>query len=185
MGNVTRLIRSLVKGYYVYMGNRATRKAGGYVKELCEVIYFGMAHQAQSGEAMTVLNFSTSPTTSIENFVNTIREVSKIRHRPVSFPRTLLVGLSYPIDAASKTLGIKQPISPTRVRKLFRSTNIEARKLETLGYKPTYTLKAALEDWKFHAPDDFCVKSYPVQKPQMPRGANMGDPSKEPNPIVQ
>jgi hypothetical protein len=32
-GNVTRLIRSLVKGYFFYMGNGKTRKVGGCVWE--------------------------------------------------------------------------------------------------------------------------------------------------------
>ena len=33
-GNLTRLIRSLLGRYFFYMGNRDTRKAGGYVKGL-------------------------------------------------------------------------------------------------------------------------------------------------------
>lgn len=155
MGNVTRLVRSLVKGYFVYMGNRMTRKAGGYVKELCEVIRFAIDHQIRSGENMTLLNFSTSPTSSMEDFVNTIRGVAKIGRRPASLPRGLLVGLSYPIDAIAKTLNIKQPISPVRIRKLFRSTNIEAKRLQALGYEYRFTLKEAFEDWKRDVPGDF------------------------------
>jgi nucleoside-diphosphate-sugar epimerase len=154
-GNVTRLVRSLKNGYFFYIGNRSTRKAGGYVKELCEVIRFGIDHQIKSGEYLTILNFSANPTTSMENFVNEIRDVAKIRRRPISLPRTLLLALSYPIDAAARALAIKQPISPTRVRKLFRSTNIEAKRLLTIGYKYRYTLKDALEDWKRHVPADF------------------------------
>ena len=33
-GNLTRLIRSILGRYFFYMGNRDTRKAGGYVKGL-------------------------------------------------------------------------------------------------------------------------------------------------------
>ena len=80
-----------MKGYYVYMGNRETRKAGGYVKELCEVIRFGIEYQESSSEAFTIMNFSTSPTTSMKSFVDTIREVAKIKRRPMSLPRSLLV----------------------------------------------------------------------------------------------
>jgi nucleoside-diphosphate-sugar epimerase len=154
-GNVSRLIRSLVKGYFVYMGNRTTRKAGGYVKELCEVIRFGIDYQIKSGESVTLVNFSTNPTASIEDFVNAIREVAKIKRRPVSLPRALLLASSYPINAVAEALAIKQPISPTRVRKLFRSTNIEAKRLQTLGYKYRYSLKEAFEDWKHDMPTDF------------------------------
>jgi nucleoside-diphosphate-sugar epimerase len=154
-GNVTRLVRSLIDGYFFYMGNRSTRKAGGYVKELCEVIRFGIDYQIKTKEHLTILNFSVNPTTSMEDFVNGIRDVAKIRRSPISLPRTLLLALSYPIDAAAKALTIKQPISPTRVRKLFRSTNIEAKRLLTIGYEYRYTLKGALEDWKRHVPGDF------------------------------
>jgi len=154
-GNVTRLVRSLVNGYFVYLGNQATRKAGGYVKELCEVIQFGMDHQVKSGESLTLLNFSMSPTTPMEDFVDAIRDVAKIRRQPFSFPRSFLLAVSYPINAAAQTFGLKQPVSPTRIRKLFRSTNIEAKRLQTLGYRYSYSLKAAFEDWKQDVPEDF------------------------------
>ncbi len=62
-GNVTRLVRSVVKGYFVYMGNRKTRKAGGYVKELCRAIRFGLEHQDEgrrSRHAAELLSRSAS-----------------------------------------------------------------------------------------------------------------------------
>src|SRR5205814_2232047 len=37
-GNVTRLVRAVCGGYFVYCGNRRVRKAGGYVKELCNAV---------------------------------------------------------------------------------------------------------------------------------------------------
>ncbi|MGD0730960.1 MAG: NAD(P)-dependent oxidoreductase [Terracidiphilus sp.] len=163
-GNVTRLIRSLIGGYFVYMGNRSTRKAGGYVKELCEVIRFGIDYQKTSGEALTLLNFSTSPPASIGEFVDAIRNVEKMKRKPISLPRTLLLAASYVIDVAGKTLRVEQPVCPARIRKLFCSTNIEARKLQTLGYKYSYSLKAAFEDWKQDVPEDFAVAS--AQEPR-------------------
>ncbi len=56
-GNVTRLIQSLVRGYFLYMGNKTVRKAGGYVKELCSVLDFALEHQDRDDEAVTLLNF--------------------------------------------------------------------------------------------------------------------------------
>ncbi len=133
-GNVTRLVRSLVKGYFVYMGNRQTRKAGGYVKELGFVVDFGLAHQEQAGENVTLLNFGLNPPPALEEFVDAIRKVAGIRRSPFTVPRALLLGVSYLIDAMARAFGIKQPISPVRVRKLFRSTFIEPRSLCELGY---------------------------------------------------
>lgn len=154
-GNVTRLIRSLVRGYFVYMGNRETRKAGGYVKELCRVAQFGLEHQDQSGEAVTLLNFSMNPLPSLEHFVAAIQQAGGMRRRPLSVPRSLLLGVSYPIDGIAKTFGIRQPISPVRVRKLFRSTSVDPKGLRDLGYQWKYTLEEAFVDWKRDMPADF------------------------------
>jgi nucleoside-diphosphate-sugar epimerase len=154
-GNVTRLVRSVVKGYFVYMGNRQTRKAGGYVKELCRVIRFGLDHQEASGERATLLNFSLDPPPALEDYVVAITKAAGIRRSPLNLPRPLLLGISYPIHAVASMFGIRQPISPVRVRKLFRSTSIDPKRLRELGYKYQYTLETALLDWKHDLPDDF------------------------------
>jgi len=171
-GNVTRLVRSLVKGYFVYMGNRDTRKAGGYVKELCEVIRFGQEHQESSGEACTVLNFSMDPPRPLSEFVEVIRKVAEIRSKPLSVPRSLLLGSSYVIDGVARTFGIRQPISPVRIRKLYRSTNIEPKRLRDLNYVYRYSLEEAFVDWKRDNPEDF-AKNSPVKKQEVPRSSQV------------
>lgn len=154
-GNVTRLVHSLVKGYFVYMGNRETRKAGGYVKELTNVFLFGIDYQVKNGEGVTLMNFSMRPTPALGEYVDAIRKVGCIRRSPLSIPRKLLLGVSYPIDFVASIFRVKQPISPTRIRKLYRSTNIEAHRLHELGYAYQYTLEEAFEDWKKDKPEDF------------------------------
>ncbi len=154
-GNVTRLVRSLVKGYFAYMGNRQTRKAGAYVKELCCVMNFALEHQDRTDEAVTLLNVGMHPTPTLEEFVEAIRRVAGIRRAPMAVPRWLLLGVSYPMDAVARTLAIRQPVSPVRVRKLFRSTNIDPRGLRELGYQWQYSMDDAFEDWKQDKPEDF------------------------------
>jgi len=154
-GNVTRLIRSVVKGYFVYTGNRQTRKAGGYVKELCRVVKFALDYQDASGEAVTLLNFSLDPPPTLETYVAAIQKVAATRRSPLNLPRSLLLSVSWPIHALASTLGIRQPISPVRVRKTFRSTSIDPARLRALRYPWNYTLEEALEDWKRDLPEDF------------------------------
>ncbi len=154
-GNVTRLLRIVVKGYFVYTGNRHTRKAGGFVKELCHVTQFAMDYQDRNGDAFILLNFSLSPTPKLEDFVNAIRRIAGVRRHPLSVPRSLLLGVSYPINAAANVLGIQQPINPVRVRKLYRSTSIDPKRLRDLGYRWKYTLDEAFADWMRDLPEDF------------------------------
>jgi nucleoside-diphosphate-sugar epimerase len=154
-GNVTRLLRSLMKGYFFYMGNKQTRKAGGYVKELGYVAQFGLEYQDRTGEAFTLLNFSMSPTPALKEFVDAIQKTAGIQRDPLSVPRSLLLGVSYPIDAVARTLRIRQPISPVRVRKLYRSTSVDPKRLRDLGYQWKYSLEDAFVDWKQELPRDF------------------------------
>jgi len=154
-GNVTRLIRSLVRGYFAYMGNRQTRKAGGYVKELCRVMQFGLEQLERSGQSAMLLNFSMNPTATVEEFVSAIQKVAGLRRRPLNVPRGLLLSIAYPVDGVARMFGIRQPISPVRVRKLYRSTWIDPKGLRELGYAWQYSLEEAFLDWKRDAPQDF------------------------------
>jgi GlcNAc-P-P-Und epimerase len=157
-GNVTRLIRSLVRGYFFYTGNRQVRKAGGYVKELCLVTRFGLEHLEQAPEQSALLNFGFDPAPKLEDFVNAISSAAGIRRHPFSVPRSILLGISYPIDLAARIARIQQPVDPVRIRKLLRSNWVEPQRLRELGYEWKFNLESAFRDWKRDYPSDFEVR---------------------------
>lgn len=154
-GNVSRLVRSIIKGYFFYVGNQNTRKAGGYVKELCNAILWVLEWQQAQQQNVTLFNFSTDPTPTLEEYVNAVCKVAQIKRSPLRVPYPLLLGASYPIAQLSNALGIKQPIDPVRIRKLVRSNNIVPGFLRDAGYPYQYTLEQALEDWKQEKPEDW------------------------------
>jgi GlcNAc-P-P-Und epimerase len=153
-GNVSRLVRSLVKGYFVYLGNRGTVKAAGYVKELCLVAMFGL-ERLRSDTPLLLLNFTMDPPPTMEQMVDAIQKVIGRTRRPVSVPPALLLSLAYPMQVVEKVFRVKLPINATRVRKLIRSNNVWAEQLKCLGYKYEYTLDSAFLDWKHDLPQDF------------------------------
>ena len=154
-GNVTRMIRAVLKRYFFYMGNQHTRKAGGYVKELCHALTWVMDWQERTGTEVTLFNFSMDPAPTVEDYVNTIFRVAKVEHFIPRVPYPLLLGVSYPIEAVSRPLGLQQPISPVRVRKLVRSNNIVPGFLRAHGYQYQYTLDQALTDWLHDRPEEW------------------------------
>jgi nucleoside-diphosphate-sugar epimerase len=154
-GNVTRLVRSVVKGYFVYLGNRKTIKAAGYVKELCLVAMFGLETMRTRGLCTLMLNFTMDPPPTIEELVNAVRAVAGGSRRPFGIPPGLLLGLAYPLGAMQHLFGFKLPIDRVRIRKLIRSNNVWADQLKTLGYRYSYTLESALRDWQQDLPKDF------------------------------
>lgn len=165
-GNVTRLLRSLVRGYFVYMGNRTTRKAAGYVKELCSVLQFGLETLEREDRRSLLMNFTLDPAPTLEEFVTAIQTVAGIRRPIPAVPRRVLLAASYPVSGVADMLGIRQPVNPMRVRKLFRSTNIEPAVLRELGYNYRYTLESAFQDWKQDAPEDFARETVSGSAPR-------------------
>ena len=151
-GNVSRLVKALKKGYFFYMGNENTRKAGVYVKELCNSLAW-VLEQQNSG--VTLYNMSMNPSPTMEEYVETINEVSGISRKPLKVPFSVLYPISYVVDFFAKIAGVNQPISPVRLRKLVKSNNIVPKRLEELGYTPKYSLKTAMQDWKNDSPSEW------------------------------
>lgn len=154
-GNVTRLVRAVLGHYFVYMGNHQTRKAGGYVKELCHVLTWLLETQTKSEVGVVLCNFTMDPAPTVEEYVQTICRVAGVRRFTPSLPYPLLLGVSYPVAMCSAPLGIAQPISPVRLRKLVHSNNITPKFLRDAGYEYRYTLASALADWRAERPEDW------------------------------
>ena len=153
--NVARLARSLGRGYFVYMGNRETRKAGVYVKELCHVMQYAMEYQERSGEQMLLWNVSMDPPPKLEEFVDGICSATGFARPRLSVPRSLLVAASYPVAGIARLIGRQTSINPVRMKKLSQPTHIEPLRLREAGYRFRYTMEQAMADWKQDAPEDF------------------------------
>lgn len=154
-GNVSRLVRAVLKRYFVYMGNRKTRKAGGYVKELCNALIHVWHWQREQHRGVVMFNFSADPALTVEEYVGAVCATAKVRRFIPSIPYPLLLAASYPIDAIASLFGIQQPIAPVRMRKLVRSNNIQPAFLRDIGYKYRYTTAQALADWQQERPEDW------------------------------
>jgi len=157
-GNVTRLVQAVLRGRFCYMGNRHTRKAGGYVKELCRALTWVMERQQAAGEGVVLFNFTMDPPPTVEDYVETVRRVAGKKRWVPSLPYVLLLGIAHALDAVSRPFGIKQPISPVRIRKLVHSNNIVPGYLHKAGYQFQYTLDAAMADWHRDNPREWLEK---------------------------
>ena len=153
-GNVTRLVQATLRRYFLYMGNRFTRKAGGYVKELVNTMFWAL-DRIPNSEGRILYNFTMPQAPTVQDYVDTACKVAGVRRYIPSFPYGLLLGISYFIEVVFRPFGIKQPISPVRIRKLVRSNNIEPTILKKNGYVYRYTLESAMLDWHKERPDEW------------------------------
>lgn len=151
-GNVTRLIKALLGRYFFYMGNKQTIKAGIYVKELCHSLHWVMSNSPHS---TTVYNMSMNPGPTMKEYVNVICEVAEVDRFVPSIPFFVLFSVSLLVDPLARILGISQPISPVRLRKLVKSNNIIPEKLGRMNYVYQFTFEEAMRDWKYDAPREW------------------------------
>jgi GlcNAc-P-P-Und epimerase len=154
-GNVSRLIKAVQKRYFFYTGNQNTRKAGIYVKELCNAMDWVFNSKKSKTDGVTLFNMSMNPAPSIEEYVDTIAKVSGVKAWFPTVPAGLLLFASYVVDFVAKIFGISHPFSPVRIKKLVRSNNISPSYLIEKGYPYLYSLDDAFIDWKKDCPEDW------------------------------
>lgn len=154
-GNVSRLIKAVIHRYFFYTGNQNTRKAGTYVKELCNAMLWVLTRQGSTGDRVNLFNMSMNPGPSIKEYVDTVCNVAGVRRTVPSIPYPMLLAAAYTIDLVARPLGIKHPFSPVRIRKLVRSNNILPNFLVEHGYTYQYSLAGALNDWKKDCPEEW------------------------------
>ena len=154
-GNVSRLIKAVIHRYFFFMGNESTRKAGVYVKELCNAMWWVLQEQKKNRETLSLFNMSMNPGPSIGEYVKAVCKTQGIKRFVPTVPYKALMGVAYIIDAIAKPLGIKHPFSPVRILKLVRSNNIIPTYLVEHGYQFQYSLDSAFADWKKSCPEEW------------------------------
>lgn len=154
-GNVSRLVKAVINRYFFYMGNRDTRKAGTYVKELCIAMHWVLQHQKKNGNNFSLFNMSMNPGPSIKEYVQAVCEVAGIQRKVLSIPYPVMLIAARSIDFIFRPLGIKHPFSPIRIQKLVRSNNISPKFLVDNGYSYKYDQVSAFQDWKNICPEEW------------------------------
>lgn len=155
-GNVSRLIKAVLGGYFFYVGNKDTRKAGVYVKELVQaMLWVHSKAKAENATERSLFNMTMMPAPSVEEYVEVICKVANKKRFIPSVPYSFLLAASYAIDSLSKILRINQPINPVRVKKLIKSNSIDPKYLRDQGYEYKYTLLGAFQDWYKQNPKEW------------------------------
>ncbi|MGO4326322.1 NAD-dependent epimerase/dehydratase family protein [Cupriavidus sp. 2TAF22] len=154
-GNVSRLIHAVMRRYFFYMGNKETRKAGVYVKELVDAMQWVHQQQIDSKDAYALFNMSMEPAPAIRDYVNAVCLTAGIKRHVPEVPFSLLLLASHSISLLAGLIGLKQPFSPVRVRKLVRPNYITPGYLLASGYSFKYDLAGAFQDWQTLCPDDW------------------------------
>ena len=153
-GNMSRLVKLIHKNFFFYMGNKDTRKAGIYVKELVNQICWVHQKQIKNKFPKIILfNASMWPNPSISDYVNNVKSVANIKRFVPNVPYSILMCFGFIFELIFRMIRKVNPFSPVRLRKLVRPNLVKPSFLIKHKYKPIYTLRSALEDWKNEDPE--------------------------------
>jgi len=142
-GNYTRLAKALNKNLFVYVGKKNTIKGSVYVKDVVNFLQF---LNTDNNERI-IYNFVFPQPDTIESICESICTVMGWKRFIPTIPYKLALFLSYLFELLDK-LGLKNPVHHRRIEKLYHSTHLSADSVINSGFKYSYTLKSALEDWK-------------------------------------
>lgn len=142
-GNFTRLLSSLKRGFFPFVGKSTTIKSNIYVKELVNFILFLIRNDTK----LNVFNLGFPESKTIREIVMDFKRVFVLKSFNPVLPLKFLILLSYFFEFLN-SIGLRNDVHHRRIEKLYYSTDIYPENALKEGYTFKYDLNSSLEDWK-------------------------------------
>lgn len=160
-GNVYNLLKQISSGKFLMVGNGKNRKSMAYVGNIVAFVKY-MIDNITDG--YNVFNYIDKPDTDMNNLVAHVSKVLN-KHIPAThFPYWLGMLGGYCFDALAFVTRKKLTVSSVRVKKFCATTEFDATKVHSCGFKAPFTLEEGLArtlEFEFVHPrtDDITFKS--------------------------
>ncbi len=160
-GNVYNLLKQISTGKFAMVGKGENRKSMAYVGNIVAFIKF-LINQKTVG--YNVYNYIDKPDFTMNELVDHVSKVLK-KHIPAThFPYWLGMAGGYCFDVLAWMTRKKMTVSSVRVKKFCATTQFDASKVNSSGFKAPYTLGEGLArtlEFEFVHPrqDDIIFKS--------------------------
>lgn len=140
-GNVYNLLKQIASGRFLMVGKGENKKSMAYVGNIVAFVKFLIDNRS---EGYNVFNYVDKPDNNMNQLV---AHVSKVlgKHIPtIHYPYWLGMLGGYGFDLLAKLTGKKLTISSVRVKKFCATTEFDAAKVHSSGFKAPYTLNEGL-----------------------------------------
>ena len=140
-GNVYNLLKQISSGKFLMVGKGENRKSMSYVGNIVAFVKYMIDNVT---EGYNVFNYIDKPDIDMNRLVAHVSKVLN-KHIPTThFPYWLGMMGGYCFDLLAKITGKKLSISSVRVKKFCATTEFDATKAHTSGFKAPYTLDEGL-----------------------------------------
>lgn len=140
-GNVYNLLKQISSGKFLMVGKGENRKSMAYVGNIVAFVKF-LIENVTSGYA--VYNYVDKPDNSMNQLVSHVSQILN-KHIPTThYPYWLGMGGGYCFDLLAWLTGKKMTVSSIRVKKFCATTEFDAHKVHSSGFKAPYSLDEGL-----------------------------------------
>jgi GlcNAc-P-P-Und epimerase len=140
-GNVYNLLKQIASGIFLRVGKGNNYKSMAYVGNVVAFIQYQI-NSIQPG--LQVYNYVDKPDICVKELIG-IAEQSLARKAPaITIPYWLGMIAGYGFDILARITGRKLPISSVRIRKYCASTQFNASKAHSSGFKAPYSLSEGI-----------------------------------------
>lgn len=160
-GNVYNLLKQIASGKFLMVGSGSNKKSMAYVGNVVAFVKYMIDHVTTG---YNVFNYIDKPDFTMNELVSHVEKVLH-KHIPAThFPYWLGMLGGYCFDILAKITGKKLIVSSVRVKKFCATTEFDANKVHSCGFKAPYTLGEGLArtlEFEFVHPrtDDITFKS--------------------------
>lgn len=139
-GNVYNLLRQIVSGRFLMVGDGQNRKSMAYVGNLVSFIDYLIGHP----DGFRIFNYADKPDLTTREIIRTTASTLDVEIPGLRIPYWLGLAGGFALDALSKVTGKQFPISAVRVKKFCATTRFDAGKVRRNGFSPPYSLEEGL-----------------------------------------
>lgn len=148
-GNVTRLVKIINRKLFFFMGNRDLYKSGIYVDELINaLIWVNSKQKDQAFDNFVLFNGSFNPCPKLDDYVLAIQETLNLKNKIFEIPKKIILKFINFTSFITKKLRSDSSFNFIRLKKLFRSNNVEPNFLIKKKYNFQFSLVSAMKKWK-------------------------------------
>lgn len=141
-GNVFNLLKQISSGRFLMIGSGRNKKSMAYVGNVVAFIDYCIKN---IGVGYHLYNYIDKPDTNMNELVLHVSKVLDKKIPSMKIPYSIGIIGGYCLDVVAKLLRRKLPISSVRVKKFCATTQFDATKAHSSGFKAPYTLEEGLE----------------------------------------
>lgn len=140
-GNVYNLLHQISSGKFLMVGKGENRKSMAYVGNIVAFVKYMLENVT---EGYNVFNYIDKPDVNMNQLVGHVSKVLNKQIPMTHFPYWMGMAGGYCFDLLAKLTGKKLAISSVRVKKFCATTEFDATKAHSCGFKAPYTLEEGL-----------------------------------------